>query len=443
MSPVYASIVLLGPSIFKGNSILKKQYYVLILIIIVIFGSFIILGLKRGKTSYHSFVDYPGFKEYYEKSCGKGEPASIVSETEKKLLSKYRPRLILPPGGRYPIDFYEEYIPYTVMRRFPETTIVVDKVTPEILAAFQEDKKVYLDFQFDRYRKAGLDRRVGNSNQLNSKKRKLPVVYGRFYQERVDFPDEKGKFHSRDFTFLKYNVVFAFSGLPAIIFPEGFETLLIIIGLGPDNWHELDNFVAIHVVLDEREKPVAVILAQHNHHRTFLIGKEIFFPSNGRMIFDIALRSNEIYPASDNEDPVKHRVIQWSLYFKYLLSGEDPPFFKGFDVTYGIKAGGVEMPYKLAFLSPCDPLYTAKIMLGEPRPFMGRYIGRDGPPGSDYYTIPSLLPLGNLLKFSYLHDYDPDDIRMVEKSIDLNKKEINVKRLMEYGGRSFYKDLKR
>ena len=422
---------------------MKKQNYFLILIIIVIIGYFIILGFKRGKTSYHSFTDYPGFKEYYGKGCGKEELVPIVSEKEKELLRKYRPRLILPPGGRYPIDFYDEYIPYTVMRRFPEKTIMVDKVTPEILEAFQEDKKVYLDFQFDRYRKVGLDRRVVNSDPLNSKKRKLPVVYGRFYQEKVVFPDVKGKFHSRNFTFLKYNVVFALSGLPAILLPEGLETLIKIIGLDPENWHELDNFVAIHVVLDEKEKPVAIILAQHNHHRTFLIGKEIFLPSNGRMIFDIALRSNEVYPASDNENPLKHRVIQWSLYMKYLLSGEDPQFLKGFDVTYGIKAGGVEMPYKLVFLSPCDPLYTAKIMLGEPRLFMGRYIGRDGPPGSDYYAIPSLLPLGNLLKFSYLRDYDPYDIRMVEKSIDLNKKEINVKRLMEYGGRSLYKDLKR
>lgn len=67
---------------------------------------------------------------------------------------------------------------------------------------------------------------------------------------------------------------------------------------------------------------------------------ETWSPHYGRMVFDIALRSNEIYPASDNTGPVKHRAIRWTLYMKYLLSGEDPPLFRGYDVTYGVRAGG-------------------------------------------------------------------------------------------------------
>jgi hypothetical protein len=80
-------------------------------------------------------------------------------------------------------------------------------------------------------------------------------------------------------------------------------------------------------------------------------------------------------------------------------------------------------------------------MLGEPRPFLWWYIGRDGPPGADYYEIPPLLPLGNLMKFSYLHDGDPDDIAMVERSIDVKKKKIDVPQIMKYGGARFYRDL--
>ena len=81
------------------------------------------------------------------------------------------------------------------------------------------------------------------------------------------------------------------------------------------------------------------------------------------------------------------------------------------------------------------------MMLGEPRPFFGRNIGRDGPPGADYYEIPSLLPLGNLLKFSYLHDGDPDDIAMASHAIDRNRKEIDIPKILEYGGARFYYDL--
>jgi hypothetical protein len=97
------------------------------------------------------------------------------------------------------------------------------------------------------------------------------------------------------------------------------------------------------VVLDEKERAVAVILAQHNHHRTYLVGKDIALPADGRMVFDIALRSNEVYVDSQDALPVEHRVARWTLYMKYLLSGEDAPFFRGYDLTYGVRAGGREI----------------------------------------------------------------------------------------------------
>jgi hypothetical protein len=79
-------------------------------------------------------------------------------------------------------------------------------------------------------------------------------------------------------------------------------------------------------------------------------------------------------------------------------------------------------------------------MLGAPRRFFGFDIGRDGPPGSDYYTIPDLLPLGNLLKFSYLHDGDPDDIRIVGESIDERRGTTDISRIMNHGGMKFLGD---
>ncbi len=163
---------------------------------------------------------------------------------------------------------------------------------------------------------------------------------------------------------------------------------------------------------------MAVLLAQHNHHRAYVAGRDILADEDGRFTFDVALRSNEIYPASQSREPVRHRVIRWSLYLDYLLSGERPPFLQGFDVTYGRKAGGKIITPEVVILSPCDPLYTSQMLLGEPRPFFGIYLGRDGPPGSDYYTVPELLPLGNLLKFAHLHDDDQADIEVVRSAID-------------------------
>jgi hypothetical protein len=72
--------------------------------------------------------------------------------------------------------------------------------------------------------------------------------------------------------------------------------------------------------------------------------------------------------------------------------------------------------------------------------FFGFDIRRDGPPGSDYYTVPDLLPLGNLLKFSYLHDGDPDDSRVVGESIDERRGTTDIPRIMNHGGRKFLGD---
>lgn len=391
-----------------------------------------------GKSGvYHTFADYPGFDLYYADRCRVEEPVE-VTEADRDILERFRPRLVLPPGGSYPIDFYRDYLPFTLMRRYPQKTVLSAEVTGETLAANRANREAYLDFQLDRYRAAGLDRRLGEDHRIPLNDRR-PVIYGRVYREWVAFPDGEEGEERRHLTFLKYNLIFATSGLPADL-PLGVRALLWLTGFDRDDWHELDNFVAVHIVLDEGQAPVAVILAQHNHHRTYLLGKDLPLTVDGRLLFDIALRSNEIYPASDSANPVKHRVIRWNVYLDYLLSGEDPPALNGNDVTYGVNAGGREIDYDITFLSPCDLLYTAEILLGEPRPFFWIYLGRDGPPGSDYYNVPLLLPLGNILKFSYLHDGDPDDIRVVREAIDRRARSMDIDRIMEHGGKRFLTD---
>jgi hypothetical protein len=68
------------------------------------------------------------------------------------------------------------------------------------------------------------------------------------------------------------------------------------------------------------------------------------------------------------------------------------------------------------------------------------YVGRDGPPGSDYYQIPELLPLGKILKFAYLHDGDTEDIRLVREAIDRKKKTIDIQKIIDHGERRFLED---
>lgn len=419
----------------SGNlQFIQKAVFILTVFLVIL------SGCARKLDRYQTFADYPGFKEFYDGRCPVDQSNQPVSNTDLKQLERFRPHLIIPPGGRHPIDFYREYLPYSILKQYSDGQTVTNTVTPEWLKSIQTDTRYYLDFQFNRYRADGLDRKYGGPSSDKTTDDWKPTVYARVYHETVTFPTQKGQTLSKQLTFLKYNLVFAVSGLPARL-PSGSETALRLAGLDSEDWHQLDNFVAIHIVLDELGNPIAAILAQHNHHRAYLIGKDLPLMPDGRLAFDVALRSNEVYPDSDAKEPKEHRVVRWDLYMKYLLSGEDPPFFRGYDVTYGIQSGGKEISYHLTVLSPCDPFYTAKIMLGQPRPFFGWYIGRDGPPGADYHTLPSLLPPGNLLKFHYLHDADPEDIRIVSEAIDLKRKTIDIDRLLNYGGSKFIRDL--
>lgn len=153
-------------------------------------------------------------------------------------------------------------------------------------------------------------------------------------------------------------------------------------------------------------------------------------------------RSNEFYPDHGETAPVFHRVIPGPWYTEYLLSGDNGPWFTADDIVYGEKAGGEEVAYALRFLAPCDPFYTSRCMLGEYRPFLGFEIGRNGPPGADYYTLPDLMPLGNLLKASYVHEGNPEDLQAVRAAIDRRTKRYDATRLIQYGEQKLYREFR-
>ncbi len=409
-----------------GRVSIAIKLVVLIFLVGILFGS---AACKGREKAYMTFADYPGFTEYFKDSCPEGAPERFPTKKERALLRKFQPRIVLPPGGQTPIDFYRDYLPFTVMRRFSDDEVVSQEVTKELLKKEASSRKVYLDFQEKKFKE-----------EMSERGPFPPAAYGRIYREKVSFPSRQGKSHMLDLAFLKYNFVFPVSGLASDL-PFGYETLLRLAGLSPENWHELDNFIAVYIVLKGGISPIAVMLAQHNHHRTYLIGRDVSLPPDGRVRVDVARRSNEVYLDRGEKGPVSHRVVRWSFDLLYLISGEDPPLFRGKDVTYGIKGGGREVDCELRFLSPCDPFYRAEMMLGEPRPFFGRYIGRDGPPGADYYAHPRLLPLGNLLKFSYLHDGDRDDIALLRNTVDNDHMKMDIGRIIEHGGEKFYRHL--
>jgi hypothetical protein len=140
------------------------------------------------KSEYTTFADYPGFSEYYGKKCSDTYTSPTISDTDRELLERFRPRFILPPENYYPADFYREYLPFTVLRQYPDNNVVSDTVTFEMLKKYQHNKQFYLDFQLNRFRMAGLDQRAAEGEQSLGIEKRETVVYGRIYREQVSFP---------------------------------------------------------------------------------------------------------------------------------------------------------------------------------------------------------------------------------------------------------------
>ncbi len=303
-----------------------------------------------------NFTDYPGFAEHYATYPPR---TTTPTESERALLERYRPRIFLPEGNEGPIDFYRDYIAYGTLWN-ENGEIVSDDVAPEILNSVRKTRAVF-------------SHRASNTPTN-------PVVYARIDQENFELGGR-----TREFTFLNYTLVFRHSGVAAgTAGLRGF--LLSLIG-DLDDWHQLDHYTSVTIALDEELRPRAACFQHHNHMRTYILGAtegtgKLALPPDGRIAIDVAIRSNELYPHAS--EGAEHRVVPLmdEDSISYLIMGGDAPFMSSIDITSPDK----EIDPPLAYLAPVDAFYTFRGWLGERRSLPGR----DGPPGADYNTLPSL-----------------------------------------------------
>jgi hypothetical protein len=163
------------------------------------------------------------------------------------------------------------------------------------------------------------------------------------------------------------------------------------------DWHQLDHYVGLTIALSN-DKPVAVMLQQHNYQSTWLLGvkqsdSELVLPEDLRVSVDVAMQSNELYLHS--KELKNHPGLSWvnEDSIEFLKTSQNKPMMAGFDVTHGEE----EQDYTLAFMPTADAFYTFQGRLGEGR----KLPGRDGPPGADYVTLPALMPMANRLVSGY------------------------------------------
>jgi hypothetical protein len=342
------------------------------------------IGLLAGCGQRHgNFSQHPGFAAYF---AAHPPGSAAATPEERALLERHRPRLFLPAGHPGPIDFYVDYIAHGRLQDGARR-LVSTRVTPAILNAVKHDPG------------AVFAHAPGSA-------RPSPVAYGRIDREAVTFPAGSGPI-SEPFTFLTYNVVFRVSGLPAGL--PAWRAVLLGLVASLDDWHQLDHYTAAIVVLDRALAPVALTLQQHNHLRTYVLGADLPAPADGRAPVDVAIRSNELYPHVPGRTPRRAIAMPDAAGVRYLMTGEDRPFFSADDVTHG----AAEIDYRLAFIARDDAFYTFQGYLGERRWLRGR----DGPPGADYNTLPSLKPRGIQMLAFYWRDGDPDDLARLRASL--------------------------
>ena len=334
-----------------------------------------------------NFSQYPGFAEYF-----RNNPPShdLPGPDDQQLLRHFQPRIMLAEGQQKPIDFYRDYISSGVLRN-GHGDMISSEVTRALINSYKNNPEVIF-------------KHIPGTESGGA------VVYGRIDRETVSFSTDSGQL-LKPLTFLTYHMVFRISGIPAGI-PDWQERALSLI-FNLADWHQLDHYTAFSLIIEEnnqnRVKPVAVMLQQHNNLRTYLIGEEISIPADGRIVIDVAKRSNELYPHSTRL--IRHRAVYMPdpEGMRYLLTGNHKPRFAGYDITNG----KIEVSYSLEFLPPDDAFYTFQGFLGERRGMKGR----DAPPGAAYNTLPEFKPLSIQLFSGYWRDNNVEDIERLEKTI--------------------------
>ena len=337
-------------------------------------------------SSSGNFSQYPGFDEWY---AANPPVTDGPTEDEQTLLARFQPRLFIAKESGRPISFYDDYIAHGQLFDSNGQLIsgAVDQVTLNSVA--DDPGAVFVHHPADK----PTDSTTGAIARID--RESLPAI---------------GTFAERPLIFLTYHYVFAKSGVAAGI--RSWQHFLISLFADTRDWHQLDHYTAVSVVLDETsQQPVALMLQQHNYLRTWILTPQAGpgrtqLPPDDRVHVVAARDSNELFLRRDDQ-PFRRAVPMMTAdNVRWLVMGQDRPFFTADDLT----SADTEIATTLRFLPPADAFFTFKGWLGERRITPGR----DGPPGADFNTWPSMMPRARQLARFWWHEDDQDYVDLVE-----------------------------
>ena len=361
------------------------------------------LSACAGSSRIGNFSQFPGFAEYFQDHPRR---TGAATATEQALLHKHRPRFLLPDGHAGLVDFYGDYIANGTLTT-GDGTVRSDRVDRSLLNQVKNDPAAVFVHQ------------PGSG----SAKPSVARVFARVDQAPVSV----GQGPDRLFTFLSYHAVFRHSGIVAGV--RWWQALALRIVGDLDDWHQLDNFTTATIVLNESLRPVALLLQQHNGAHTYVFGERVEGPSqqpggatsadamvalgaDERVAIDVAIRANELYPhrAGRRERPAVRFMNAQTL--GYLMGFEPKPWTAAPDITDPHH----EADYVLDFLPADDAFYSFAGYLGARRALPGR----EGPPGADYNTWPTLKPLGLQLLIGYWREGNAADFNRIATALRAN-----------------------
>lgn len=324
-----------------------------------------------------NFSQVAGFATYFAQN----PPAqTAAAPADQALLARFAPRFMVPGGHAGLIGFYEDYVASGRLLDGEGRTIARDPSRAQLNAVRDDPRVTFVHEPRDAT--------------------PSPVVLARI--EHVPGPAASAAV----WTFMTYNAVFRVSGLPAAM--PWFEESALAAIADLEDWHQLDHYTAVTIILDETQRPIAVAMQQHNGRRTHLVGRDIPLPPDGRIVIDVAIRSNELYAHRPGRVVRRAVPMQTADAMRYLVTGRSPPLLSADDVTQPER----EASYRLDFLPPDDAFYGFKGFLGERR----RLPGRSGPPGAAYNIWPAAKgPVTEMLA-GYWREDDPETLAAIARA---------------------------
>ncbi len=323
---------------------------------------------------------YPAKQAYIGKHQLYPVPAEI-----RELAERFMPQIWVAPKSWQPISF-EEYLLRAKLMRLADDKILQVSPTVRDLQTLSHAEQCSTYLQADEVPPA------------------VPApLYIQVFRDRS--PIEA----TQQWIYIKYNPVFSWSGLAREI--SWLASLGVVLSGGnAEKWHRLDIHTSAILAFNEKQEFKMLTLAQHNHQHTFLTGRDL--PADKPPLLVAAVQSNELYLDSGSPTPQRHRVVPFFNKVSYLIEPQEKPWLWATDLTYGRNAGGVEIDFVPVFQKPFHPLADFAGLLAPPHRLFGIYIGRDGPPGMNYYAPPSYIALPDFVTMGF---WQPGNTTLLDK----------------------------